>query len=243
MIRILGRATSPLEKKIGYRFRKPRLLATALVHPAYRFETPGEEADFQRLEFLGDAVLGFVAAAYIFDKYRDREEGFLTSLRSRITSGKALAKIGQDIGLGERIKIGKGEELSGGRERPSNLADALEAIIGAAYLDGGPRAVEQIFAKVFVPELGQGTHNFWDDNPKGRLQDMAQRLLKKGPSYRVAKEEGPSHEKTFTVQVIIGGTVWGVGMGRNKREAETHAAAEAVEALARQAGPAAPREE
>jgi ribonuclease III len=235
MIGILRRRASPLEKKIGYRFRNARLLSTALVHPSYRFEMPGEKTDYQRMEFLGDAVLGFVVAAHIYDRFSDQEEGYLTSLRSRITSGKALAEMGRAVGLGERIKIGKGEELSGGRQRPSNLADALEAVIGAAYLDGGMRAVEKIFKTIFVPELNRGTHDFWDENPKGRLQDMAQRIHRRGPTYRVAKEEGPSHEKIFTVHVMVGGTVMGVGTGRNKRDAEAQAAAEAIKTMEQQA--------
>jgi ribonuclease-3 len=228
---ILGRRTTALEKALGYTFRNLRLLDTALVHPSYRCENAEVGEDNQRMEFLGDAVLGMLAADYVYRKHRHGEEGLLTTLRSRITSGKALAEMSHSLGLGEKLKLGKGEEKSGGRRRPSNLADVLEAVLGAAYLDGGCKAVEKIFARLFVPILECCGDDVWSDNPKGCLQDLAQRVLRKSPSYRIAREEGPSHRKTFTVQVTIGGTVWGHGSGPSKRAAEADAASDALLAL------------
>ena len=134
---ILKHPYRKLERSIGYSFRKRKLLETALIHRSFRFETEGIDSDNQRLEFLGDAVLGFVAGAFVYKRFASKQEGFLTSLRSQIISGKALAEIATKLKLGEYLQVGKGEAKSGGRCRASTLADALEAVIGAAYLDGG----------------------------------------------------------------------------------------------------------
>ena len=228
---MLRKRASPLERKLGYTFRNRSLLELALIHPSYRFETHGTTGDNQRLEFLGDAALSLLTAAYIYREFEDKEEGCLTALRSRVTSGRALAKMGHSIGLGAKLCMGRGEEKSGGRRRASNLADAFEAVVGAAYLDGGCDAVEKIFAKLFVPELELGTDDFWADNPKGFLQDVAQRVMRSGPRYRVAREDGPSHERVYTVDVSVNGEVVGSGTGANKRAAEASAAAAAIAAL------------
>ncbi len=233
VIRMLRPATSALEKRIGYTFRNKRLLAMALRHPSYRYEKGNVGGDNQRLEFLGDAVMGFVVAAHTYRQHEEMEEGALTSVRSRLTSGKALARIGDRVGLAERLRMGKGEDASGGRNRPSTIADALEAIVGAAYLDGGVRAVERIYHKLFVPELEGEDYDFWAENPKGKLQDVAQRTYHRGPVYRIIREDGPSHERRYTVEVSIGGTTMGVGSGVNKRDAESAAAAEALETIRR----------
>lgn len=231
MIGFLRRET-PLEKKIGYRFRNRKLLHTALVHPSFRFEKHPNEEDNQRMEFLGDAVLGLLVASYSYEKFKDEEEGFLTALRSRITNGRALAKIAAGIGIDADIKLGRGEEMSGGRRRGSTLADAIEAVVGAAWLDGGITAAEKVFRKVFLSGLESCAQDFWADNPKGQLQDVAQRVLRGSPQYRTVKEEGPSHARRFTVEVVVHGNVLGRGAGANRRQAEVHAATEALEALA-----------
>ncbi|MBN1557634.1 MAG: ribonuclease III [Lentisphaerae bacterium] len=222
-----------LERALGYRFRKRELLERALMHRSYRFENPEITNDNQRLEFLGDAVLGFVTAAYLFDQHEDRDEGFLTALRSQTTSGKALAEIAGRIAMGEYLKIGKGEHKSGGRQRASNLADALEAVLGAAYLDGGVKAIEKIFKRVFVPEIDNLSGNVWDGNPKGELQEYAQRRWKKSPQYRVARREGSAHNGTFVVEVHLPEKHRITGRGPNKQDAEANAAANALKRLKR----------
>jgi ribonuclease-3 len=220
-----------LEKRLGYKFGKRELLEMALMHRSYRYEAKDVAADNQRLEFLGDAVAGFLAAAHLYRMNRDGDEGTLTELRSRVTSGKALASVAREIGLGEFIRLGKGEERAGGREREALLADGLEAVIGAAYLDGGVKAAEKIVAKLLIPLLGAVPYQEWEENPKGKLQELSQRLYGRGPEYRCVSEEGPAHQKHFVVEAIVGGAKLGVGEGASKRAAETQAATTAVRKL------------
>lgn len=219
-----------LEKKLGYSFKKRALLETAFIHRSFRFETKDIEADNQRLEFLGDAVMGFVVAAHIFKTRQGADEGELTDLRSRVTSGRALAAIARGIALGQYIKLGRGEEQGGGRDRESVLADCLEAVIGAAFIDGGIRAVEKIYTTLFAPLLGMRVE-VHVENPKGALQEIAQHRYGHAPSYRCVKEEGPAHDRHYTVEVQVEGVVMGTGTGRNRRLAEAAAALEAVERL------------
>jgi ribonuclease-3 len=220
-----------LEKRLGYKFGERELLEMALMHRSYRYEAKDVAADNQRLEFLGDAVAGFLAAAHLYRMNRDGDEGTLTELRSRVTSGKALASIAREIGLGEFIRLGKGEERAGGREREALLADGLEAVIGAAYLDGGVKAAEKIVAKLLIPLLGAVPYQEWEENPKGKLQELSQRLYGRGPEYRCVSEEGPAHQKHFVVEAIVGGAKLGTGEGASKRAAETVAATAAVRKL------------
>jgi len=222
-----------LENAIGYRFRDRSLLEAALTHRSFRFENREIEVDNQRLEFLGDAVLGMVTGAHLYEQFADKDEGWLTSLRSQVTSGKALAEMAKDIRIGEYIRFGKGEERSGGRRRASNLTDALEAVLGAVYLDGGMKAVEKVFAAVLVPQLHQLEGDVWGDNPKGKLQEYAQRVLKCGPRYHIVNRDGPAHAQTFTVQVTAGEGRVGIGRGRNKHEAECQAAADLLKSLSK----------
>jgi len=224
---MVGRRKNPyaaLEKRIGHRFKRRDLLEAALTHRSYRFENKGVEEDNQRLEFLGDAVLGLLTAACFYRQFEDEAEGFLTSLRSQTASGKALANLAENIGLGGFMRIGKGEEASGGRKRASNLADALEAVVGAAYVDGGTKAAERVFKQIFHPWIERLTGDVWADNPKGRLQEYCQRRWRKSPSYRTLKREGPEHSRRFTVEVSVGGKKYGRGRASNKQEAEIRAA-------------------
>ena len=235
---MLGRRKNPnrlLEKEIGYSFRKKALLVNALTHRSFRYENQDIEFDNQRMEFLGDAALGFVAGAYLYQRMQDKDEGHLTAMRSRITSGKALAEIATTMSLGDFVQIGKGEERSGGRDRASNLADALESVIGAAYLDTGVKAVEKIFKKIFVPYLDSCGEDLWADNPKGKLQETAQNLYRKSPLYRVVDQSGPSHSRVYTVEVVVDGKAVAKGEGRNKRVAESSAAAKALHVIANDA--------
>lgn len=220
-----------LEQRLGYAFRDRSLLAMALLHRSYRFESEDADSDNQRLEFLGDAALGLVASAYLFAAFPQMQEGTLTCLRSRMTSGKTLAQIGLAVGIGERLKLGKGEKQTGGHSRASNVGDALEAVLGAAYLDGGLKAVRKIFAKMFIPQIEIRPEDNWSDNPKGQLQVIAQQQMKMNPKYHVVRQEGPPHAKVFTVEVILSGAGIGKGRGATKREAEQQAAQHAIQVL------------
>ncbi len=220
-----------LEKKLGYSFRDKNLLATALMHRSFRFETHNIEHDNQRLEFLGDSALGLVATDYLFNKHPNLEEGPLTSLRSQMASGKALAKIGLAINLGDHLKLGKGEMKSGGNQRASNVMDAMEAVLGSAYLDGGLKAVRKIFNNLFIPMIKINPEESWLDNPKGQLQQITQKKWKINPTYHVIKQDGPSHLKLFTIEVIVNEMKIGVGKGSTKQEAEQQAAQNTIQIL------------
>jgi ribonuclease-3 len=218
----------PLEKKLGYRFSRRRHLETALTHRSFRFESTDIESDNQRLEFLGDAALGLLAGAYLFEKFPDFQEGDMTRVRSQLTNTKTLARIAASIDLGLFLRLGRGEQQSGGQHRSSNLSDCLEAVIGGAFVDGGLKAVKKIFHKLFAPEVESAVHDIWGENPKGALQEISQRRWKASPRYRTIKEEGPAHERMFTVEALVNGQVVGTGQGLNKREAEMEAARQAM---------------
>lgn len=218
----------PLEKKIGYRFWRRSRLEQALTHPSYSHERGEPAPDNQRLEFLGDAALGLAAAAVLFGGQPSSTEGDMTQLRSLLTSTKALAAVACRIDLGSYLRLGKGEQMTGGRQRSSILADALEAVIGAAYIDGGLRAVRSIFNTLFLPMLVELNEGAAVENPKGRLQEWAQRMEGVNPAYRVIRSDGPAHQRTYTVEVYLKGRVLGRGIGTNKREAETEAALDAL---------------
>ncbi len=222
----------PLEKKLGYGFRDHELLRTALTHPSSRDASGIGDSDNQRLEFLGDAVLAFLVAADLYRCYQEHPEGMLTCLRSRVTNGRMLARIASEIGLGDFIRMAPGEERMGGRERPSTLADTLESVFGAAYLDGGIPATDQIFRRWIRPVLKNERHDIWVDNPKGELQYLTQRMLRQDPRYRVRAQEGSRHEPVFTVEVLVQGEVIGYGSGPNKRQAQSEAARMALGTLA-----------
>ena len=221
-----------LEKKLGYRFRKKSLLHAALTHRSYRYECNETDTDNQRLEFLGDAALGLITAAYLYAEHPDRQEGELTKMRSRISSSRPLAELGAQCDLGEYLRLGKGESQTGGQTRPSNMTDAFEAVLGAAYLDGGIRAVKKIFDHRIVPYLQVMQPTYASDNPKGDLQELAQQRWQVNPRYRVVTEEGPSHARLYTVEVTLSEKVYGHGEGSNKRAAEMAAASEAMMRIA-----------
>jgi ribonuclease-3 len=226
-----------LERSIGYRFRNRGLLQRALTHRSYRFEDDACEEDNQRLEFLGDAVLGMLAAAYLFHAAGDKAEGALTSLRSQVASGKALAAIARDLGLGDYLLMGKGEVASGGRTRNSNLEDALEAVIGAAWLDGESKGAGKVFDHVFVPRIEALDGDVWRGNPKGKLQEFSQSRWKCSPSYEVLSREGPPHAAVFTVGVTLPDGMLGMASASSKQSAEAMAAADVLAQLAARTTP------
>ncbi|MBU1692379.1 MAG: ribonuclease III [Verrucomicrobia bacterium] len=221
-----------LEKSLGYRFRKKKFLEIALTHRSWRYEAPTSDMfDNQRLEFLGDAALSLVTSAHLYQTHSDQQEGDLTRRRSLLCNGKTLAQIGERIGLGSFLRLGRGEEQSGGRERPSTLGDALEAVIGAAYLDGGVKAVEKIYRRWFTGLALEADGSTFRDNPKGALQEYCQRRWKTGPEYRLLEVTGPGHERKFSVEVRLRDRVLATARGPSKREAESRAALKALQSL------------
>jgi len=218
-----------LEHAIGYRFKKKALLELAVTHPSYRYEN-GTDDDNQRLEYLGDAVLSLISAEHLFKSNPDAREGDMSKLRSRLTQDRKLAQIGASIGISEYLRLGVGECKNGGAERASNLADAVEAIIGAAWVDGGARAANKIFKKVFLPELGGLKAAKTKSNPKGELQEYAQSHGHNIPEYDTIETAGLEHKRIFTVEVKACGQSWTAKAG-SKREAERKAALHALEEL------------
>ncbi len=213
-------------RKLGYEFKDPSLLETALTHSSYanEFSCPSNE----RLEFLGDALLGCMVSVLLYEKYPSYTEGDLSKIRSRVVSGANFAKYAEMLGLGERIRLGKGEESTGGRERESNNANAFEALIGALYLDAGYEKTFEVVSRLFQDAVEE------DDFPhdsKTQLQEISQSVFGKTPEYRVLSEEGRPHERTFTVEVRISSDLTGTGKGRSKRQSEQSAARDALRKL------------
>ena len=213
-----------LEKIINYKFRNPLLLAEALTHPSLAYETHRPHFDNQRLEFLGDAVLQLVVTVYLFGRFPDFSEGSMSKLRSRLVSNDALHEYSRDIGLGEYLLVGKGEDSSGGRA----LADAFESLVGAVYLDSGfeeARKLVLLCASSKIEKLAAGPI---DQNPKGELQEILERLAHFPPAYFVVDESGPDHERVFVSEVKWGELTLGKGSGSSKKEAEVSAAKSAL---------------
>lgn len=213
-----------LEQQLGYKFKDEELLEMALTHPSFRFETDGVVFDNQRLEFLGDAVLDLLLADYLYAAFPDEAEGFLTAARSRLASGKALGAHGRRLGLGDYLRMGRGEETSGGRKRQAALADAIEALIGAAYIDKGYRGAARLFRHVIAPEREQLDGGAVAANPKGKLQEYVQSQWKRGPEYRIIDERGPAHARVFTVVVTLPDGSRCRGTACSKQQAEIMAA-------------------
>ena len=219
---------NPLEKRIGYKFRNPLLLAEALTHPSLRHETHRRQFDNQRLEFLGDAVLQLVITEYLYTSFTREAEGRLTKLRSRLVSRESLKQHAATLELGQHLMLGRGEEASGGRTRDSTLADAFEALIGALYLDSDLATVRRIILQEMCDELALIAADPVDINPKGHLQELLQAISPRSPISESISQTGPEHAKTFVVRVIWEGTTLGEGKGRSKKYAETAAAVEAL---------------
>ncbi len=221
-----------LEKKLDYRFRRAELLAEALRHSSYANEHRGEEAvSNERLEFLGDSVLGFVTAEYLFQKHPTSPEGELTRLRAALVCEQSLHEVAQKLGLGAFLKLGHGEESCGGRERASILADATEAVIAAVYLDGGLTAASALIHRVLLDCEREEIVEEKRRDYKTLLQELVQREPNRTLVYRLSGESGPDHDKTFRFEVLLDGAVVGCGSGRSKKEAEQMAARAALEQI------------
>ena len=219
------RDLTPLMEKLGYTFKDPGLLRRALIHSSYTNGRPGLENN-ERLEFLGDSVLGFTAAVYLFQKEKG-PEGLLTKLRAATVCEKALFSYAREIGLGDWLLLGKGEQRNGGADRPSILSDAFEAVIAAIYLDGGMEPARDFVLPFIEKEAGNQRRAHFKDY-KTRLQEIVQQNPGEALSYVLVGECGPDHDKQFTMEVHLNSNVIGVGRARSKREAEQKAAREAL---------------
>lgn len=216
------------ERILGYRFRDEAYLAAALTHPSYAAEHAGTRA-YDRLEFLGDAVLGFIVADEMFRSFPDEPEGDLTRRKHSVVSGAALAPAATGLGLGELLRLGRGADAAGERERPSVLENALEALVGAIYLDGGLEAAREFIARFRAGIPAQRTSTV--DDVKSLLQQHTQAGGGSLPAYRIVGVDGPPHKRTFSAEVAIDGRVMGIGTGRSKQAAEKAAASAALTAL------------
>ncbi len=219
----------PLEKVLEYTFTNPELLDEALTHPSLAYEAQGPKCDNQRLEFLGDSVIQLVLTDLLYEMFPAFDEGRLTKLRARLVSGNALHRFAKKMNLGDSIKMGKGEETSGGRQRISTLADAFEAVMGAIYLDGGLEAARKVLVKHCSDAVARIAESPEEKNPKGELQEILQSISKDGPIYEVEDETGPDHAKEFHVRVLWKGMGLGRGVGKSKKMGEIKAASNALE--------------
>lgn len=222
-------ALEVLATRLGYTFADPDLLVQAVTHRSWCAEHPGNQSN-ERLEFLGDAVLGLVVTDLLYVANPAMAEGGLAKARAQIVSSHALALVAAEIGLGAALRLGRGEHRSGGREKSSILADALEAVFGAVWLDGGLPAAAPVIEALLATRIDEAAAGPGGSDFKTRLQEVAAHRGEAGPDYELA-EEGPDHAKRFTATVRLGGRSWGTGSGRSKKEAEQAAAADAFDRL------------
>lgn len=221
-----------LEARLGYRFTAKDLLLRALTHPSYGHESgqPGD-VDYQRLEFVGDAVLGMLLAESLYSRFPEADEGDLSRCRARLADQDSLAVIARELGIGDFIRLGRGEEMTGGRRKDSILADVLEAVIAAVYLEGGLFAARGMVLALFAGLLSAPAALLKGSDAKSRLQELLSARQLPAPEYNLIMESGPPHDRNFTFQVLLGDDVIGTGTGRSKKAAQQAAAAVALEAL------------
>jgi ribonuclease-3 len=226
---------SDFQTRLGYSFRDPALLSRALTHRSFTNEHRDPRSpNNERLEFLGDTVLGFVIGEYIYRSFPNLQEGALSKIKAHLVSAAMLSAKARELGVGRFLRMGTGEARSGGADKASLLADAFEAVVAAVYLDGGLSAAETLVHKVFAPDVAGidiGDLSFHDY--KTALQECAQSLGLPLPEYRVVDEYGPDHEKAFVVEVFWDGVAFTYGRGPSKREAQRKAAKEALKKLGR----------
>jgi ribonuclease-3 len=220
------RSTTPLEKRLGHRFKHPDLLKLALTHRSYANEQ-GVPEHYERLEFLGDAVLGLVTGQWLYERHPELPEGELSKLKAQLVSRTSLARYAERLELGPELRIGVGEERSGGRTKASLLADSMEALFGAIYLDAGLDEAREAI-RPMLEETGEERAQLLHSDSKTHLQEMTQALGWDLPEYRLTGSVGPDHSKVFTVECWVGGELAGRGEGPNKKTAEQKSAAEAL---------------
>ncbi len=221
-----------LEERLGTSFRDSALLAQALTHPSAVNEDPqAYSASNQRLEFLGDSFVDYVAAQELYLRLPEMPEGQLTELRSSVVRGETLARVARGISLGACLQMGQGEEGSGGRDRDSNLAAALEAVVGAILLDRGMEEAYAVTLRLLQPELERAVSDGAPRDPKSRLQEVMQGMGRGSPVYTTVSETGLGHEKVFEIEIVLDDQVLGRGSGRRKVDGEREAAEEALRVL------------
>ncbi len=223
---------SAAEAGLGLTFRDKTLLQRALTHRSYTNENPDFPLeDNERLEFLGDAVLDFVTAEYLYHRFPEMDEGELTSLRAALVRTETLARFASELGLGSYIYMGRGEEENGGRTRPAILCGCYEALVGALYLDQGLEVTKAFVIQVIRPVVRQILESEANKDAKSQLQELSQKHRRITPTYRTVSERGPDHAKEFTVAAMIGRETYGLGTGRSKQVAAQAAAQAALERL------------
>jgi len=220
----VSEARRMLAERLGYSFRNPTLLALALVHRS-ALARAGENNE--KLEFLGDAVLDLAVSDLLMERFPKADEGELSKRRAALVNARVLAAKAAAIELGAELRLGKGEEKSGGRKKPSILAGAYEAILGAVYLDAGFSAARDLIARHFNAELCTDTRDSPIDH-KSRLQEITQRLFRETPAYGLVEASGPDHDRAFVIELRVGGQLYGRGEGKSKKEAEQQAALQAL---------------
>lgn len=228
-----------LQETLGHTFRDESLLRLALTHPSVAHESSGHTPHNQRLEFLGDSVLGLVLTRELYEKFPDFGEGPLTKARAQMVNRRTLAAEARRLGLGEHLIVSRGEEVSGGRERQSALADAFEALLGAIFLDAGYEEARAFILRCFRDAFGKPTEIPNLENPKGELQELLQARSVEAPIYEMTYATGPDHNREFECAVFHHGVELGRGRGRSKKEAESRAAVGALEKLRSPVAPAA----
>jgi ribonuclease-3 len=219
---------SQLSARLGYAFTDISLLETAMHHRSWNAENDGGESN-ERLEFLGDAVLGWVVADIVYTQHSDLPEGKLTDLRKSVVNANALAEVAAELGIGEFLMLGKGEDTAGGREKTSILSDALEAVIGAVYIDAGPQATHDVVSALMGKRIVDAVGGLDRLDAKTRLQELASKF-EAHVHYKV-EDEGPDHEKMFFATVFVGDRELGYGEGKSKKAAEQIAAEIACDVL------------
>ena len=234
LLRILGRrpvedhgvpGLAELEKKLNYKFKDLSILRQALTHRSHVHVTGHERLDSnERLEFLGDSVLGLLVNDYLYHRFQDKEEGDLPKIKSLLVCGATLSKIGNRIGLGDHLLLSRSEAGTGGRQRDSILADVTEAIIGGVYIDGGWEEARKLIKRHVLVNVNETIQEQTHRNYKSILQETLQARFKMPPRYKVSSTTGPDHARRFTVKVSLRGTILGVGSGSSKKQAEQSAA-------------------
>lgn len=225
------RQLNKLQKVVKVKFKDKSLLNRALIHRSYVNETKSSLKDNERLEYLGDSVLAVVINEYLFKRYEEYLEGDLAKIKSAVVSEATLSKIASEINLGSYILMGKGEERSGGRTRTSILANTLEAVIGAIYLDAGLKVSKRFILSLFKKDIERIDKLSYLRDPKTTLQEFVQGKYKQRPVYEVIKESGPDHKKEFTVGLVVNGKEIAVGTGTSKRKAEMEAAKKVLQEI------------
>ena len=225
-----SRELSLLEERLGYKFKNIKFLETGVTHSSFSNETKEHVPYNERQEFLGDAVLSIIVSDYIFENYSKLPEGELTKLRASLVCEKSLCGFSNELELGSFLRLGHGEELMGGRERPSILADAFEAVLAAVYLDGGIEPATKIVLR-FIKKALEHVENAAFKDYKTLLQEIIQKNPEERLTYVLVGESGPDHDKRFEIDVMLNSNVIGHGIGKSKKTAEQHAAKEALELM------------